>query len=130
MGPGLAGYILRRLLWAIPVLFIISVLVFVMLRMAPGDPAETILGNRFDEEQADVLRRKYGYDQPLTVQYAKYMWNLAHLDLGVSVKYRDFTVTMPSLGLEPPRHPALLISFGLGIPVGCMRRSRGTSSTR
>ncbi len=108
MGPGLAGYTIRRLLWAIPVLFVISILVFWMLRLAPGDPAETILGNRFDEEQANVLRRKYGYDQPVAVQYGKYIWNLAHLDLGVSVKYRDFSVTEVIL-------PKLWVSSRLGV---------------
>ncbi|MCC6388285.1 MAG: ABC transporter permease [Dehalococcoidia bacterium] len=131
MGPGLAGYTIRRLLWAIPVLFVISILVFWMLRLAPGDPAETILGNRFDEEQANVLRRKYGYDQPVAVQYGKYIWNLAHLDLGVSVKYRDFSVTeviLPKLWVSSRLGVlALVISFGLGIPVGVYAAlARGT----
>lgn len=131
MGPGLAGYILRRLLWAIPVLFVISVLVFWMLRLAPGDPTETILGNRFDEEQAEVLKKKYGYDQPVHVQYAKYMWNLFQGDMGVSLKHRDFTVSeviLPKLWVSTRLGVmALLISFGLGIPIGVYAAlARGT----
>ena len=71
MGPGLTGYIVRRLLWAVPVLFVISVVVFSMMRLAPGDPVDAILGQRYTEEQAAVLKAKYGYDRPLPVQYVK-----------------------------------------------------------
>ena len=67
MGPGLAGYIIRRLLWAIPVLFLISIIVFSMLRLAPGSPVDAILGQRYTDEQARVLNDKYGYDEPLPV---------------------------------------------------------------
>ncbi|MCL6644531.1 MAG: ABC transporter permease, partial [Dehalococcoidia bacterium] len=67
MAPGLAGYIVRRLLWAIPVLFAISVIVFYMLRLAPGDPVDTLLGQRYQEEEAALIRKKYGYDRPIHV---------------------------------------------------------------
>ena len=60
MSTGLLAYIIRRLLWAIPVLFIISFTVFAMLRLAPGDPVEAQLGIRYQEEQAQRLREKYG----------------------------------------------------------------------
>ena len=46
MGQGLAGYLIRRLLWAVPVLVAVSMLVFLVLRLAPGDPVDTLLGNR------------------------------------------------------------------------------------
>jgi ABC-type dipeptide/oligopeptide/nickel transport system permease component len=122
MGPGLAGYIIRRLLWAIPVLFLISIIVFSMLRLAPGSPIDAVLGERYTEEQARALEEKYGYDDPLPVQYVKYMKNLAQGDLGVSTRHREFTaseVIWPKLWISTQiSFVALLITFGLGIPVG------------
>ena len=131
MGPGLLGYTVRRLLWAIPVLFVISVTVFAMLRMAPGDPAETILGSRFQEEEAAALRAKYGYDQPLYEQYFTYMNNLFHGDLGVSTRHRDFTVRdviVPKIWVSTQiGFMAIVITFALGIPVGVYAAlARGT----
>lgn len=131
MSPGLLGYIIRRLLWAIPVLFVISVVVFVMLRLAPGDPVESILKTHYDEQVAQRLREKYGYDKPIAVQYVKYIENLAHGDLGVSTIHTDFTaqdVILPKIWVSTQiGFFALLITFGLGIPVGLYAAlARGT----
>jgi ABC-type dipeptide/oligopeptide/nickel transport system permease component len=131
MSPGLAGYIIRRLLWAIPVLFLISIIVFSMLRLAPGSPVDAILGQRYTEEQARVLNEKYGYDEPLPVQYYKYMKNLAQGDLGTSTRHRDFTaseVILPKMWISTQiGFVALAIVFTLGIPVGVYAAmARGT----
>ena len=131
MGPGLLGYTVRRLLWAIPVLFVISLLVFYMLRLAPGDPVDAILGQRFQEEQAAVLRQKYGYDQPVHVQYVKYLQNLAQGDLGVSTRHQQFTVSeviVPKIWVSTRLGLiALVISFTLGIFAGIYAAlARGT----
>ncbi|MCZ2110935.1 MAG: ABC transporter permease [Dehalococcoidia bacterium] len=131
MSPGLLGYILRRLLWAVPVLFVISVVVFVMLRLAPGDPIDSILKTHYDEQVAQRLREKYGYDRPVAVQYVKYLENLAHGDLGVSTIHTDFTaqdVILPKIWVSTQiGFFALLITFGLGIPVGLYAAlARGT----
>jgi ABC-type dipeptide/oligopeptide/nickel transport system permease component len=130
---GVLGYTIRRLLWAIPVLFAISVIVFTILRLAPTDPVDSILGTRFghDEELADRLRDKYGYDDPLPVQYLKYMQNLFRGDLGLSVNHQAFTaqeVIFPKIWTSTQLNlMALLISFGLGIPVGIYAAlARGT----
>lgn len=131
MSPGLFGYVVRRLLWAIPVLFVVSVVVFAMLRLAPGDPVESILKTHYDEQVAQRLREKYGYDKPIAVQYVKYMENLAHGDLGVSTIHTDFTaqdVILPKMWVPTQiGFFALLITFGLGIPVGLYAAlARGT----
>ena len=131
MGPGLLGYTIRRLLWAIPVLFVISLLVFYMLRLAPGDPVDAILGQRFQEDQAAVLRKKYGYDQPIHVQYVKYLQNLARGDLGVSTRHQQFTVSeviIPKIWVSTRLGLiALVISFTLGIFAGIYAAlARGT----
>lgn len=131
MGPGLFGYIVRRVLWAIPVLFVISVIVFAMLRLAPGDPVDHILGQRYEPEIAARLRSKYGYDDPIYVQYFKYIKNLAHGDLGVSTLHTDFTasdVVLPKVWVSTQIGIfALMITFGLGIPIGVYAAlARGT----
>ncbi len=131
MSPGLSGYIVRRVLWSIPVLFLISIIVFFMLRLAPGDPVDAILGSRYQEDQARVLKEKYGYDKPIYVQYIKYMSNLAHGDLGVSTRHREFTaseVILPKVWVSTQIGLiAILITFGLGIPVGIYAAlARGT----
>ena len=131
MGPGLTGYIVRRLLWAVPVLFLISIMVFAMLRLAPGSPIDSILGQRYTEEQANVLKHKYGYDDPLPIQYAKYMKNLAQGDLGVSTRHRDFAasdIIWHKMWISTQiSFIALVIVFGLGIPVGVYAAlARGT----
>lgn len=131
MGPGLLGYTIRRLLWAIPVLLAISLLVFYMLRLAPGDPVDAILGQRFQEDQAAVLRKKYGYDQPIHVQYVKYLQNLAQGDLGVSTRHQQFTVSeviVPKIWVSTRLGLiALVISFTIGILAGIYAAlARGT----
>ena len=122
MSQGLAGYIIRRLLWAVPVLFGVSVMVFVLLRLAPIDPIDSLLGLRYDEEVADRLRTKYGYDRPLHVQYIKYIQNLFQGDLGVSTRHGDFSVAevvIPKVRVSASMGiMALVLVFGLGIPVG------------
>ena len=131
MASGLFGYTVRRLLWAVPVIFIISVAVFYMLRLAPGDPVDAILQKNYQEEQAALLRKKYGYDEPIHVQYYKYMKNLAQGDLGISTRHRDFTaseVILPKVWVSSQiGFMALLIIFSLGIPVGVYAAlARGT----
>jgi peptide/nickel transport system permease protein len=84
------GYILRRLLTAIPVIFLVSMLTFIGQKLLPGDPLLAIIGA--DQESgltaADLkgLRHDYGLDQPIFVQYAKYLNKAAHGDFGKSFR--------------------------------------------
>ncbi|MFN0096960.1 MAG: ABC transporter permease [Dehalococcoidia bacterium] len=132
MSTGLLGYTLRRLLWAIPVLFVISVIVFYVLRLAPGDPVDAILGKNFyTEDQAARLRAKYGYDEPIHIQYYKYMKNLFTGNPGISVRHQDFTlgeIIIPKMQISMQLNIyALLITLGLGIPIGLYAAlARGT----
>lgn len=122
MSQGLAGYVIRRLLWTVPVIVAISILVFLLLRLAPQDPIDSLLGQRYDEEIADRLRSKYGYDRPLHIQYLKYVQNLFQGDLGVSTQHGDFSVAevvIPKIRVSAGLNiMAVLLIFGLGIPVG------------
>jgi oligopeptide transport system permease protein len=113
-------YALRRILGSLPTLFVIVTAAFFVMRLAPGGP--------FDQEQtlppaiAANLEAAYGLDQPMLVQYGRYLSGLLHADLGPSFKYKDFRVSeliargLPitlSIGVL-----SLLLAVGLGVPLG------------
>lgn len=76
---GITRYILQRLLLTIPMLFILVTLVFVVMRMMPGGPAEAMLGGRnVSLEQLQKVRHEYGLDRPIGVQYLSYMDDILH----------------------------------------------------
>jgi oligopeptide transport system permease protein len=113
-------YALGRLLGAIPTLLVIVTAAFFVMRLAPGGP--------FDQEQtlppeiAANLEAAYGLDQPVVVQYGRYLAGVAHGDLGPSFKYKDFRVSeLIARGLPVTLTIgtlALLIALGLGVPLG------------
>lgn len=80
----MTSYIIRRLFLMIPVLFGVVTIAFFLSRLAPGDPADAMAGQRATEEQKQMIAQKYGFDQPLYVQYGKYLANLFRGDLGLS----------------------------------------------
>lgn len=81
-------YIGKRLLAMIPVILGVTLIVYLIMSLAPGDPARTILGEQATEEQVQQLRTEMGLDQPVIVQYFRYIWNLLHGDLGRSYQSR------------------------------------------
>jgi len=104
----------RRLLWMVPILLGISVIVFSMMHLAPGDPAEAILGPRGTEELLRQARRELGLDQPLYVQYGHWVLNAIHGDLGKS--YRLNRPVAPEV-LDRFKNSALLASIAFVIAV-------------
>lgn len=72
----------------IPVLFLVTVLIFAIIKMIPGDPASAILGERASEEAVRALREQWGLDRPLWEQYLLYMKRLSQGDLGTSLRYK------------------------------------------
>ena len=132
-GMHTVAFIVRRLLGAIPTLALVVALSFLLTRLAPGGP--------FDAEQALApeiranLEAAYGLDQPIHVQFARYVRGLLHGDFGPSFKFRDFTVSeliasglRVSLGLGSM---AMLLALALGIPAGIWAaRSRGGTADR
>jgi len=78
-------YILRRVLGLIPVLFGVTMVVFLLLRLTPGDPATVMLGERGTPERAAQLRLEMGLDRPLWQQYAEFLNRTLHGDLGRSI---------------------------------------------
>lgn len=82
----MSAYVMRRILMLIPVLFGVSVLVFSIIYLIPGNPAQVILGQRATTEAIAEVERQLGLDRPLIVQYFSYIGDLFTGDLGTSIK--------------------------------------------
>jgi len=81
-------YIAKRLVSMIPVILGVTLIVFCIMSLAPGDPARSILGEMATEEQVQELRDEMGLNDPILIQYVRYIWNLLHGDLGTSYQSR------------------------------------------
>ena len=79
-------YVARRLVAAVPTLLGVSIVVFMMVRLLPGDPARIVAGLLASESDVENIRHQLGLDQPGPVQYAAFLGRLAHFDLGTSVR--------------------------------------------
>ena len=110
------GYALRRLLGAIPTLFIIVTLTFFMMRLAPGGPFDG--ERRLPPEVEANVKAAYHLDKPLIEQYGLYMSNLLQGDLGPSFKNKDFTVTELILAGLPVSLTLGLCAMALALLVG------------
>jgi peptide/nickel transport system permease protein len=110
LGGGRGGFIARRLLQAIPTVLGVTVLVFFMIHLVPGDPARALLGVRATPRAIAQLHHEWGLDRPLLSQYGLFLERLVHFDLGRST-YHDTTV----LSLIGQRLPVTLLLIGLAI---------------
>jgi len=120
-GGGLPAYALRRLLLALPVLFGVSVLVFAVLHLAPGDPAAIMLGAQATKEDVVRLHRDLGLDQPLVVQYVRWMGHVLQGDLGRSIPLGRAVLPEVLLRFKATlvlTAGALLIAILLGLAAG------------
>jgi peptide/nickel transport system permease protein len=117
----MARFIVRRLLQVIPTLLGLSILLFVWLRALPGGPETALLGERGTPEQRAVVREALGLNEPVLVQYGRFMRRVLELDLGVSTQTRrpvteEFLERFP--GTVELAVTALLIAIAVGIPLG------------
>lgn len=78
-------YIIKRILSLIPVLIIVSIVIFSLIHLTPGDPARTMLGDQATEQDIENLRESLGLNDPLPVQYLNWVVNIFHGDLGDSI---------------------------------------------
>lgn len=81
----MGAYIVRRILSTIVVMLIVGVCVFLLLHIAPGDPAGIIAGDNTSPENILAIRRRLGLDDPIIVQFGRWAWHLLHGDLGISI---------------------------------------------
>src|SRR5690349_23825162 len=83
----LPAYVARRLLHLVPVALGVTILVFFMIHLVPGDPARTLLGVHATPAKVAALHKEWGLDQPLWVQYKDFMSRIVHGDFGTSLFY-------------------------------------------
>jgi peptide/nickel transport system permease protein len=120
-------FVVRRLLLLVPILIGLSILVFAWIRALPGDPSAALLGERATPQAVAAIRRQYGLDEPIYVQYGKYVKQLASLNLGTSSISRQPVTT--ELKQRFPATVELSIAAGLfalvfGIPLGFIAAKR------
>ena len=121
-------YIAKRVLLFIPTMFLVTVLVFLVMRIIPGDPALIILagaegGGEFTADDLKTVRREMGTDRPLHVQYGDWVWGLLHGDMGIGL-FSGTSVTS-EIG---PRYPltlelallASIVSIIVAVPIGIL----------
>jgi peptide/nickel transport system permease protein len=124
----LRGYILMRLLLAPLMLWLITTLVFLLLRATPGDPVDALLGPRAPQVAKDELRAQLGLDKPLWLQYFAYLGSLLRLDLGTSITSQGQSVWQIIGKFFPATLELALFSLAIallvGTAVGVMAASR------
>ena len=121
-------YLIRRLLLTIPVLLGVATLVFALIHLVPGDPAQSMLGEGASSEEVAQLRHSLGLDRPLLTQYRTFMVGLVKGDLGLSFRYgtpvtreirdrlfRTMQLAVAAMGV------AILIAIPLGIAAAVFR---------
>ncbi|HEX9090731.1 MAG TPA: ABC transporter permease, partial [Anaerolineales bacterium] len=120
----MANYALRRVLQAVPILFFLSILLFGMVRAAPGGPLSAAYRNpNVSKEQIAILKHQLGLDQPLPVQYVKWLGDMLRGDMGESIKFRR-----PVAVMIAERIPNTLVLVGvsflvtliIALPVGIL----------
>lgn len=115
------AYVVRRLLLTIPVLVGVATLVFALIHMVPGDPAEAMLGDTAAPAALAELRTRLGLDQPLATQYVRFLRGLVVGDLGTSFRYGTPVVREIASRMGPTAELALvamLVSVVIAIPLG------------
>ena len=126
MGP----YLLKRVVLALPVLIGVSLVVFTMIRLIPGDPAQLMAGQAATQEIITEIRRDLGLDRPIIVQYAYFLRNAVRGDLGRSL-FNRAPVT-EELALRFPRTvrlglASMLVAAAIGVPAGIISATRHLS---
>jgi peptide/nickel transport system permease protein len=116
-------FLLRRLVFTLPVLFGVATLVFSLIHLVPGDPAQAILGDSAAPEDVIELRHRLGLDRPLLVQYVGFLKGAAVGDLGISLRTRE-----PVVGAIAARLPAtfelaaaaMCVAIVVAVPLGIL----------
>jgi hypothetical protein len=120
-------YILRRLLATIPVMLIVAVLVFLMLRLSPSDPAAIIAGDSATSEQVTEIRKRLGLDQPIVTQFVIWGNKTLRGDFGESFFFKKQVAELIGERLEPTLSLAvvtLILAMGIAIPLGVLAAYR------
>lgn len=125
-------YVSVRLLFALPALWLIVTMVFLLAHMVPGDPVQQMLGEGARAEDLQQLRHALGLDVPISTQYVHYLVGIVHGDLGQSFRFRE-----PVARVVLEHYPAtlelaivaLLVCAAIGIPAGLLAAERRATAT-
>jgi ABC-type dipeptide/oligopeptide/nickel transport system permease component len=120
-------YVIRRILLVIPVLFGVTLVTFVLMYVVPGDPVLSMVGERYDQETLENLRAELHLDEPLPMQYLRYIWGVMRGDLG-----RSFITRRPVLESILNKFPntlrlafsAMVVATLIGLIVGVISAVR------
>ena len=125
-------YVLKRFMLFVPTLLLVTLMVFALMRLVPGDPAELLLmgfegDGQYSQQQLDELRAKLGTDRPLAIQYLSWIWGMLRGDFGVSMYFdtpisEDLAAKLP-ITLELSAF-ALLLAFVVAVPLGVISAVR------
>ena len=122
-GGSLGAYAVSRLVLTLPMVLILLTMVFLLMRVAPGDPVQSAVGGRLPPDQIAEIRANAGLDEPLVVQYFDYLGDVATLDFGETItdnrQVTDVIVESGGATLTLSL-AALLVAVGLGLPLGLL----------
>src|SRR3984885_9537152 len=128
------GYLLRRVLAAVPVMGVVALFVFLLLRLTPGDPAAILAGDNATPEQLERIRISLGLNQPLYAQFFPWIGSLLHGDLGTSLSSSQPVLKLIGQRIEPSIAVAIstiVLSVLVAVPLGVIAAwKRGTSIDR
>ena len=120
-------YVVARLLWIGPVVLGVSLIVFGIMKLVPGDVAQVMAGSDGTAEDVEIIRRSLGLDQPLHVQYGRFLWRSLQLDFGRSAVSKRPVVDEIGSRLWPTAElalAALLIAIVVGLATGIVSATR------
>src|ERR1700685_2868869 len=117
----MASYILRRILFTIPVMAIVALCVFSLLYIAPGDPAAVIAGDQASPADVERIRASLGLDRPFLIRFGEWVWQILHADLGTSIFTNLPVAAMIAQRIEPTLSlmaVTLVLAVAIAVPIG------------
>lgn len=121
------SFVVRRLLSVVPVLLFVAVLVFMLLRLVPGDPAANIAGDTATDEQVQQIRERMGLEKPVATQFVIWLGNVVRGDFGESFFFRKQVAELIQQRLEPTLALgacALVLAVSIAVPLGVIAAFR------
>ncbi len=121
------GYILRRLAATVPVMLIVAVFVFLMLRLTPGDPAAVIAGDNANADQVAAIREQLGLNQPIITQFFIWFGNMLRGDFGESFFFKKTVAELIASRIEPTLALSLAtitLAVAIAVPLGVLAAYR------
>ena len=124
------GYIFKRIFMTIPVMVVVALFVFLLLRLSPGDPAAVIAGDYATAEDVQKIREKLGLSEPIFVQFVTWLGSLIQGDLGTSIFSNKPVTELIAQRLEPTLMlalPTIIFSILVAVPLGTIAAFRAGS---